>query len=233
MTEAHWAYNTEMNDLLLTALISALHKAFERETALIYLERHGREELIEHVDLTRTIGWFTAMYPIYLENQAALGKTITHVKETLRKIPNRGVNFGIGRYLKHNEHLKQLNPEIVFNYLGQFDGSLTSTEDEHRLLTHSDEYIGLGTHGANHYPYLLDISGMVIEQKLNLQINYIDQIFTEEQMEKFKDALYSTLRDIIEHCVNQTQQIKTASDFGIEDEIDEDEFDLLTQLYES
>ncbi len=132
MTKVNWAYNTGIDDILLSALAMAFFEVYQRENLILTLEGHGREEIFEDVDLSRTIGWFTTAYPVYFEEKEDIEKTIKHVKESLRKIPDKGINFGIVRYLGslsgRKQKLQSLNPEITFNYLGQFDNVIDKSE---------------------------------------------------------------------------------------------------------
>ena len=94
------AYGTQINDLLLVALGRSLSEWAGTASLLIDLEGHGREDLFEGVDLSRTVGWFTSIYPVRL--QAPAGGTaewIKSVKEQLRSVPARGIGYGLQRYL--------------------------------------------------------------------------------------------------------------------------------------
>src|SRR6202040_3582491 len=87
------------------------------------LEAHGREELPEGVDASRTVGWFTAIYPLYLEvglSQSA-EETALRVKQQLRKVPRGGIGYGILKHLSRGTGLQPTGRGIAFNYLGQFD----------------------------------------------------------------------------------------------------------------
>src|SRR6185295_6301773 len=89
------------------------------------LEGHGREELFDDVNLSRTVGWFTTIYPVVLAppQSASLEEALKTVKEQLRAIPNRGIGYGLLRYLRNDEQTRSLRttPSLLsFNYLGQF-----------------------------------------------------------------------------------------------------------------
>jgi hypothetical protein len=127
LTESHQAYDTEVNDLLLTALGRALPTRLGNRQALITLEGHGRERLDVELDLSRTVGWFTCWHPFLLPTgQGDLGEQIRQVRQALRGVPKRGLSYGILRYLTP-PHLASsvrapCRPQLSFNYLGQFDG---------------------------------------------------------------------------------------------------------------
>src|SRR6185503_19497672 len=91
-------------------------------------EGHGREHVSEALDTSRTVGWFTKIFPVRLETEDAqdLDQTLSHVQETLQRIPHEGLGFGLLRYMNQGTEaqpsLRGVGlPEISFNYLGQFD----------------------------------------------------------------------------------------------------------------
>lgn len=131
LKDAHKAYNTQINDLLLTALLIASRQLTGENRLKILMEGHGRDDILQDVDITRTVGWFTAMYPVFidLEDETDLSVMIKIVKETLRKIPNNGIGYGILKYLRKDEGLiKDEKPPILFNYLGELDHDLTTEQ---------------------------------------------------------------------------------------------------------
>src|ERR1019366_111401 len=118
-------YHTQINDVLLTALAQVLTQWNMTEDVLIDLEGHGREDLFAEVDLSRTVGWFTSIFPVKLtvKSGASVLETLKGIKEHLRLVPHHGIGYGILRYLSHNEALiaalkRRSQPQVVFNYLG-------------------------------------------------------------------------------------------------------------------
>ncbi|WP_157841193.1 non-ribosomal peptide synthetase, partial [Streptomyces wadayamensis] len=121
-------FRTQINDVLLAALARALREWTGHDRTAVNLEGHGREELFEDVDLTRTVGWFTSVYPVALAlpepGDGGAGEwtaTMRTVKRQLRAVPDRGVGYGALRYLT-GELAGDPDPRISFNYLGQFGG---------------------------------------------------------------------------------------------------------------
>ena len=132
-----------INDVLLTGLVLAIADWCRRRgrgagsaghAVLVDLEGHGREEVFADVDLSRTVGWFTSLYPVRLDAGAldldealaggpALGRALKLIKEQLRAPPDHGLGYGLLRYL-NPETAAQLSglavPQIGFNYLGRF-----------------------------------------------------------------------------------------------------------------
>ncbi|WP_298776719.1 condensation domain-containing protein, partial [uncultured Shewanella sp.] len=92
--DAPKGYYTEINDLLLSALALALSRTFMTTEVAMTLEGHGREDIDTRIDTTRTVGWFTTMFPLALSLKAAVSDVIIATKEALRSIPDKGIGFG-------------------------------------------------------------------------------------------------------------------------------------------
>ena len=125
LQEVPEAYRTQINDVLLTALGRAMKRwRGEKNGVGVMLEGHGREDVVEGVDITRTVGWFTSLYPVRLEVEDGIGEGLKRIKEQLRRIPEKGMGYGLLRYMneKGRERLGgKKEPEVSFNYLGQLD----------------------------------------------------------------------------------------------------------------
>ncbi|MCA1695929.1 MAG: condensation domain-containing protein, partial [Actinobacteria bacterium] len=118
-------YRTQVNDVLLAALGRVLSRWTGRDRVLVALEGHGREEILDRVDLARTVGWFTTEFPVALQTPAAesWGETLKSIKQQLRAIPHRGLSYGALRYLSAPDSPAAVlhadpSPQISFNYHG-------------------------------------------------------------------------------------------------------------------
>ena len=100
LQEVPAAYRTQINDVLLTALAMALQRSTGGESFLIEMEGHGREDIGDNLDLSRTIGWFTSLFPLRLDLASGTGieAALKSVKEQIRKVPDRGLTYGLLRY---------------------------------------------------------------------------------------------------------------------------------------
>ncbi|KAF7768878.1 hypothetical protein PCIT_a3397 [Pseudoalteromonas citrea] len=174
LKEANTIYNTEINDLLLSALAHTLADQFGNVNTAIMLEGHGREELDHSIDISRTMGWFTSLYPLKLSAHEKLSSTIKHTKELLRKIPDKGVGFGALHGYAH-----QL-PSICFNYLGQLSKhSTTFLQDSDWHLT--DENVVLLSNSNNDDGYHLVITGSVVDGIMCFTVeSYVDQLLASQ-----------------------------------------------------
>ncbi|QHG14907.1 non-ribosomal peptide synthetase [Nostoc sp. ATCC 53789] len=210
------AYNTQINDVLLTALVQTFTRWTSSYSLLIDLEGHGREDLFEDVDLSRTVGWFTSIFPVLLklEDRNDPGKVLKSVKEQLRRIPNRGIGYGIWRYLSLDESDRnqlQVFPkaEVSFNYLGQFDQT--------QLATLGWKYAQESS-GSIHSPkgqrrHLLTVNGLVVEGRLKLEWQYSEHFHSWATVENLANEYIETLETIIAHCLTPEAGGYTPSDF--------------------
>lgn len=126
------AYHTQINDVLLTALVQAFAQSTGEHTLLLDLEGHGREPIFEEVNLSHTVGWFTTIFPVCLVlNDSSPGEALKAIKEQLRHIPIHGINYGVLRYMGGQEDIERLRvlpqAQVSFNYLGQFDQMVSET----------------------------------------------------------------------------------------------------------
>ncbi|MEU5046119.1 amino acid adenylation domain-containing protein [Streptomyces griseorubiginosus] len=130
LTTVPAAFHAGPDDVLLAALTAAFvrwrHTKDGCSALLLDVERHGREEIADAVDLSRTVGWFTSVVPARLDltevDPADPAQVLKTAKEQLRSVPDHGIGHGLLRYLHptNGPLLAALPvPEIGFNYLGR------------------------------------------------------------------------------------------------------------------
>ncbi|SDI16727.1 non-ribosomal peptide synthase domain TIGR01720/amino acid adenylation domain-containing protein [Pseudomonas flavescens] len=215
LQDAPGAYRTQVGDLLLTALARVVTRWAGAESALIQLEGHGREELFEGIDLTRSVGWFTSMFPLKLTPQADLAGSIKAIKEQLRAVPGKGLGFGVLRYLGAARVRAELaalpQPRITFNYLGQFDGQF----DQQALFVPASESPGLAQDEQAPLANWLSIEGQVYGGELSLQWSFSHEMFAEASIQCLVDDYAQELKTLIAHCVQGESGGATPSDFPL------------------
>ncbi|MCK9371531.1 condensation domain-containing protein, partial [Candidatus Dojkabacteria bacterium] len=205
--KAQKAYRTQANDLLLTALVQSFGE-YTNNQLCINLEGHGRETLDSNLDLTRTIGWFTSIYPVYLKlsDPTNLDRCIKEVKEQLRQIPEKGITYGIASSIQHQIPLITTN--IAFNYLGQWD----TTDIEGNTFKLGNDYIGQCSSEADKLLYKIDINGQIQDGILsfNFTFNYQESII-QEIANSFKEKLEA----LVVYCLKEGVYGYTPSDFEL------------------
>jgi amino acid adenylation domain-containing protein/non-ribosomal peptide synthase protein (TIGR01720 family) len=225
LQEAPRAYNTQINDILLTALALTLKEWTGHDCLLIDLEAHGREDLFPDIDLSRTVGWLTATYPALLRvDEGDLGGALRSVKEQLRQVPRNGIGYGLLRYLGDQEgrFASQPRADIVFNYLGQADRMLGLGGDWLPILGAN----GGDRAGRSMRSHLLEVNGIVVGGQLRLAWAYSRKVHSPETIERLAEHYAENLRSLIAHCCSVEVSSYTPSDFPAA-RIDQKSLDLL------
>ncbi|MDK4204458.1 amino acid adenylation domain-containing protein [Bacillus velezensis] len=215
LQQVNRAYHTDTQDILLTAAALALRDWTGGGRLRIAMEGHGREHIMPELDISRTVGWFTSMYPVLIDLNTAgaeLGTAVKTVKDTLGRIPDKGIGYGILKYMTPPEQKTirfRQAPEISFNYLGQFN----DTEDQHTF-----SLSGLAS-GHDITPtwqreQAVEMSAMAAQHKLHFSLSYPPSRFRKETMEQLLQTLQQYLRDIMSHCTGKEEAEKTVSDFS-------------------
>ncbi|MCR3750886.1 non-ribosomal peptide synthase domain TIGR01720/amino acid adenylation domain-containing protein [Lentzea californiensis] len=196
-------YRTQVNDVLLSALGRVLAGWTGRDRVLVNLEGQGRDgDFLDGVDLSRTVGWFTSVFPVALDVPAGdWGEVLKATKERLRAVPRRGIGYG-ARY-------GGVRPSVAFNYLGQFDGAAGGTV----FRTTG----GLTADAAPDTPrhHLLDVVGAVEEKRLRLTWYFSDEVHDESTVRALAEAMTVALREIVAHCAQPGVGGRTPSDFPL------------------
>ncbi|NEP32739.1 non-ribosomal peptide synthetase [Moorena sp. SIO3B2] len=209
-------YNTRINDVLLTALVQSFGGWTGQPSLLIDLEGHGREDLFEDVDLSRTVGWFTTLFPVQLtlESLEDPGEALKSIKEQLRRIPKGGIGYGVLRYLHQDSDIKQqlaaLKPAPVsFNYLGQLERMLSTSTGLGVIKELKSEQSP-----RSYRSHLLGVSGFVSEGKLEMTFAYSDRIHKKSTIEGLAHGFIQALETLITHCQRPDTGGYTPSDFS-------------------
>ncbi len=228
LKDAPSAYNTQINDLLLTALTQTILNWTGQSSLLIYLENHGRESRYNHLNLSRTVGWFTSIFPVRLTlNQTTnLGEQIKTIKEQLRQVPHSGISYGILHYLAPLESkLPNSQAEICFNYLGQFDQMLSSS-----TMSLASESSGQARSPKQTRGYLLEINGLMIQGELKFHWIYSKNFHRSSTIEKLAISFLDALEQLIIYCCSPDVGGYTPSDFSLA-QLDQDQLNqVLNQI---
>ena len=234
LQKAPEAYHTQVNDLLLTALTQTLSTWAGTQEIQVDLEGHGREPVFDDLDISRTVGWFTTIFPVRLNlsGSTETGSVIKAIKEQLRAVPQKGMNYGVLRYLTNDPRLRAelcslTQSEILFNYLGQFDQVLP----EGSLLCLAQEGHGPDHNETESRRYLFDINSSVIEGQLAISWTYSTELHQHETVENLAKGFADAVRSLVTHCLSSEAGGYTPSDFSDID-LDQSDLDNLLKEYE-
>jgi non-ribosomal peptide synthase protein (TIGR01720 family) len=177
---------------------------------VIDLEGHGREEIFDDVDLSRTVGWFSTMFPVVLaipgddaQHEPVWRDLVRSIRRQLRAIPGNGFGYGALRYLGSSQTRQRLattvpEPQISFNYLGQFDGA--TRDSEQGLYQAIGSAIGQDREPSEQGSHLLEVVGGVQDGQLGFSWLYRADHHREGTVRSLADDFAEALRRIARDC---------------------------------
>lgn len=190
-------YEAHINAVLLAPLALTLGEVAQLKNFLVEVESHGRMLEGENLDITRTLGWFTSIYPIIL-NGALNVSNINRIKAIdtyLDQVPNKGNDFLKLKYCSNEGvFLKNLQPDISFNYLGQFHNSIF----QNTMFEMAEEYYGMPVAPENKRKHKFDIVAVIVNDELRIDWNYSSNLFREETIRKMANKYLDHLKNIID-----------------------------------
>ncbi|MCU1609090.1 MAG: putative non-ribosomal peptide synthetase, partial [Pseudonocardiales bacterium] len=240
LTRVPAAFHGGINDVLLTALALALaqwrrrHGRGQHSAVLIDVEGHGREEITDGVDLSRTVGWFTTVFPVRLDpgplswdelrgGGPALGQAIKWVKEQLRMFPDHGIGFGLLRYL--NSHTgPQLAalpiPQIGFNYLGRFSAAAAGGIGDSGGWALASEATALGGNDPDMpLAHGLEVNALVRDHQqgpwLDATWSWAEQMWSQSDVEEIAHQWFVAIRALVDHASHPGAGGHTPTDFPL------------------
>ncbi|GDY58164.1 hypothetical protein SVIO_087870 [Streptomyces violaceusniger] len=249
LTRVPGAFHAGVHDVLLAAFAVALDTWRERHglgaacgPVVVDVEGHGRSHpLAEEVDLSRTVGWFTALYPVRLEpgrvdqeemrrGGPTLGRAVKRVKEQLRTLPGQGLGYGLLRYLnpRTRPRLAALpTPDIRFNYLGR----IAAPRGGAPWTPAGDGTSGLLMAGADAdapLPYALELNAVTYDgpdgPRLVAHWSWARGLLTEEEVSDLAQTWFTVLKAITAHAERPDAGGRTPSDLPLvnlnQDQID-------------
>ena len=196
--KSNQTFNTEINDILLSALVRAFANQFHIQRITVDIEGHGREKLHRNIDIDRTVGWFTDVYPVVLENKSDVEDLIVANKEMLHSVINKGIGYGLMDFCNTDS-------KISFNYLGSFDKENFGNNKYRTGSTIAPE---------NQLPNDISFDSMVEDGVLKCHIIYNFRKYSTKTILDLSESYQKVLCEIIEYCVNSTDQIRTSSDYN-------------------
>ncbi len=181
------AKGAQINEVLLTALLRTFAQWTGKRHLLIQMDGHGREEILPGVNLSKTMGWFTTSYPVLLNLGSSddLEEQLEQIKAQLRSVPNHGFNHGVLRYLypdgQVRAQLKDLpEPEVNFNYLGQFDQAVSGQMVPIKI---AKESVGVEQSPKAARPAKLYVVGIVSGRQLHIRWLYSRELHKRSTIE--------------------------------------------------
>jgi non-ribosomal peptide synthase protein (TIGR01720 family) len=214
---------------VLTALTHAFVCWTGKRSFLVDLESHGRQDVGSGVDVSRTVGWFTAVFPIELSigHTREPSQTLKRIKEQLRGVPNGGIGFGLLRYVTADPEVRremksQPQPEVIYNNLGQFD-HLTSSSS---LFRFASESTGPLSNASSRRSHLLEATALIADGCMRFGFRYSENFHDRSTVESLAGSFLEALRTLIDHCASTDSGEFTPSDFPLA-QLDQGQLDRL------
>ncbi len=201
-------YHMRLDELLLSIIGYCLMEQKKQDKILIMTESHGRDDNFSGLDTSRTIGWFTSMYPVLLEVNR--GKTweeeLPDLKEQIRSVSHYGIGYGVNKWLEHSIE-EETGKTVCFNYLGDFMKAL-----DNEVFTYEDMDMGSDYSQQLSYPYRLEVNAMIVKDSLKISFSYGNGDMQEYEVHKLIEYVDGCLMKIIGEQPEQ-DVILTPSDF--------------------
>ncbi|WP_240528921.1 non-ribosomal peptide synthetase, partial [Streptomyces humi] len=219
LREVPQAFRTQINDVLLSALGAVLTEWCGAPSVVVDVEGHGREDVGADVDVSRTVGWFTSVYPVALSGPADgdLGDLLRRTKEYLRAVPRKGLGYGLLRHLTDWTPAPGPGAEVSFNYLGQFGGQgpdRETTEDTRRFRPGRGS-LGRPWSAQGDRTHLIDVNCRVSDGGLEMTWTYGGEVHEEATVRRLAERYLEVLTDLIDYCCRPGAGGHTPSDFPL------------------
>jgi non-ribosomal peptide synthase protein (TIGR01720 family) len=213
MSDVPKAFDTTVDEALLTALVEAFRDWTGRSALSVFMERHGRETEGTEVDLSRTVGWFTALFPMTLNGShgADSAAALRAVKEQVRAVPRHGLGYGVLRYLGDDDASSELRslpaPEVLFNYLGRIDAPASAAATFELVGT-----LRLERDANAPRPFSIECNAFIQGGDLHVDWTFDPGLHFSATMERVTTSFSDSLRRLIRD-VSQAEGGLTPSDF--------------------
>ncbi len=210
-------YHTGIEDALLAALLRTVTRWTGEARLLVDLESHGRDLHFPELEVSRTVGWFTAIYPVLLDcgGRSDADGVLKVVKETLRRVPAGGTGYGLLRWLSPDAALRERMARLPaaplsFNYLGQLDREAASSA----LFWLSPDPSGPSRSPRAQRRYPLEVVASVVAGRLEVRWSYSRNLHDETTIRQLADTFMAALRETLAAAESPDVGGYTPSDFA-------------------
>ena len=217
--ERHQILRTEPIDLFLSAIIrSFTHTFSDRKAPTVFRESHGRESWSDSIDISSTVGWFTTMYPILMEEGSGeIIDTIRRVKDAQRRVPKNGWPYFASTF-QHPDGVRHSRPptnvEIIFDFLGLYQ----QLERSEGLFEQESSFENLDVGPEFHRPALFEVTAEIIRGQLNFTFEYNKTMRHRDKITSWIELCEKDLSRIVAELGRmntEARRMYTLSDFPL------------------
>lgn len=198
--------NTDITEIILTALVHSVRKTMDKNKVSVQIESHGREKFLDELEVNRTVGWFTNIFPVVVEAKADLEESLVWTKEMLRQVPNNGIGYSVARF-GDNGRLNPVEPNIIFNYSGRTIDRIPQSGQ----FIMSDLPVGQLVSSENIFFNELILNGSIVNEQLTFKIDYRTDTYSLEEIAEFIERLKEKISQLISLHLNKEEKIATTS----------------------
>jgi amino acid adenylation domain-containing protein/non-ribosomal peptide synthase protein (TIGR01720 family) len=190
-----------IQEVLLAVLMEVVTDWTGESEMVVALESHGRESDLTELDVFHSVGWFTSLFPFKLDRKTSdLLGNLESVKQQFRKLPHNGFSYGIlSRQKQYAAILPKIPDGILFNYLGQFDENFPPEAP----FIPSSEGSGVSRDPEGMRPFQLEVTGLIVNGKLNIRFVYSKALHREETIRCLADSFYIRFSALLEESRTQ------------------------------
>jgi len=213
----HAVYSMDLKEALFSLVAISMGQAFHKDKLLFELEHHGRRSIAQNIDISRTVGWFTVLYPMVIKLEKNDMRTcVKSLKEDLRQVPEDGFDYGVLKYLA--DHDMTDKKMIRYNYLGE------SQVLSGGRLSLVDWFTGPDVAKENGLTSLMDIDCLLKQEGLFIHLTYDEFAYSQEDIHRLAEAIKENISILIDLTSDGDIEF-TPSDFEVD--IDQEDLDLL------
>lgn len=218
-------YNISTKELL-TACLSIVLKDWDQQVHPIYMESYGRDILTEVVNISRTVGWFTQVYPFLMEinDELSFGDILKKCKDALAEVEQHKTEYLLLADHDMQSMLELERNSILFNYLGQLDNVVDENSDF--KILNGRQLFPRG--GKNHRPFLIDITAYISDGQLYLELCYSRKIYKESTVNDLLTKMKCKITEAIRYCIETDESGLSASDFS---DVDMEDLDFILSKF--
>jgi amino acid adenylation domain-containing protein/non-ribosomal peptide synthase protein (TIGR01720 family) len=222
LQSATMPFKLSVTDVLLAALLQTLQHWNGNDAISINMESHGRNAFQEQVNLTRTVGWCTSLYPLLfdLSNLTTDEQFLHYVKDTTGSVPNQGLGFGLLEFSSETPVTHELGkmPEIGFNYLGQFDQTFQGS-----VFEPAPESTGNLSHKEQIRTQKLSVNALVKNNRMKINWIYSQNLHFETTIENLVSQFKQHLLRLMQAC--QSSEIGLRAEDFVDTNLNQDELE--------
>ncbi|MBM7586115.1 amino acid adenylation domain-containing protein/non-ribosomal peptide synthase protein (TIGR01720 family) [Bacillus pakistanensis] len=198
-------FNSKLDKVLLASVMKSVMDWSHQTSVLIDIDSHGREDIFDDIDLSRTVGWFTNLYPFLYKGMEdySIKDIVYSVSRKIDSIPNNGLGYGVLRYLNNSIKFNHLDSEILFNFFGNgYQENENSNNSSQPPLEMAEEFAGSLNSSRQERAHVFEVLGVVKNGELIVSWHYSRHLHKRDTVEELIGKVKDNLEGIALTYVN-------------------------------